>query len=195
MLGLDHVNCYFGECEDFPADQGEVSSGSSQSKTCIFVVTPHRVDYVGCACVSSGEEEGELCKDASHVKTVVRQQDQGTVDVVVGVPVIHHGIDVLNEEVAEGTFSAGGGPGVVVESKNKQIEGCVDFLGHFTVVSHLIVKFSAAQGGGTVIDGGGNDCNREDASSEDALIFEEVALVSYDGTNTTRDSACGGAGV
>ena len=118
--------------------------GSSQSKTCIFVVTPHRVDYVGCACISSSEEEGEPCKDVSHVKTVVRQHDLGTVDVVVGVPVIHHGINVLNEEVAEGTFSASCGPGVVVESENKQTKGCVDFLGNFTVVSRLIIEVSAA---------------------------------------------------
>ncbi len=63
----------------------------------------------------------------------------------------------------KGTFSAGGGPGVVVESKNKQTKGYVDFLRNFTVVSRLIVKFSAAQEGGTVVDGGGNGCDREDA--------------------------------
>ncbi len=49
--------------------------------------------------------------------------------------------------------------------------------------------------GGTIIDGGGNGCDREDASAEDVLVFEVVVLVSYDGTNTTRDSACGGMGV
>ncbi len=92
----------------------------------------------------------------------------------------------------EGTFSASGGSGVVVESENKQTIGCVDFLGHFTVVSCLIVKFSAARWGGTVVNGGGNGCDREDASAEDALVFEVVVLVFYDGTNTTRDSACGG---
>jgi hypothetical protein len=100
----------------------------------------------------------------------------------------------MNEEVAEGTFSASGGPGVVVKSKNKQTKGCVDFLGHFTVVSRLIIKFSAAQGEGTVVNGGGNGCNREDRSAEDMLVFELVVLVSYDGTNMTGDSACGGMG-
>ncbi len=99
---------------------------------------------MGWACISSGEEEGEPCKDTSHVKTVVREQDWGTVDVVVSVPVIHHGIGVLNEEVAEGMFSASCGPGVVVESKNEQTKECVDFLGNFTVVSHLIVEVSPA---------------------------------------------------
>ncbi len=111
------------------------------------------------------------------------------------VPVIHHGINVLNEEVAEDIFSASCGPGVVVESENKKTKGCVVFLGHFTVVSHLIIKFSAAQGGGTIVNGGGNSCNREDASAEDVLVFKIVVLVSYDGTNTIKDSACGGTGV
>ncbi len=101
----------------------------------------------------------------------------------------------MNEEVAEGTFSASCGPGVVVESKNEQTKGCVDFLGNFSVVSHLIIEFSAAQGGGTIVNGGGNGCDREDASAEDALVFEVVVLISYDGTETTGDSACGGTGV
>ncbi len=81
----------------------------------------------------------------------------------------------------------------MVESKNKQTKGCVDFLGHFTVVSHLIIEFSAAQGGGTVVDGGGNSRNKEDVSAEDMLIFEVVVLVSYDGADTTGYSACGGS--
>ncbi len=83
----------------------------------------------------------------------------------------------------------------MVESENKQIKGCVDFLEHFTVVSHFIIKFSAAQGGGTVVNGGGNGHNREDAGAKVALVFEVVVLVSYDGTDTTGDSACGGTGV
>jgi hypothetical protein len=101
----------------------------------------------------------------------------------------------LNEEVAEGTFIASGGPGVVVESKNEQTKGCVDFLGHLSVLSRLIVEFSAAQGGGTVVDGGGNGCDREDTSADDALIFEVVVLIFYDSTNMTGDSACGWTGV
>ncbi len=83
----------------------------------------------------------------------------------------------------------------MVESENKQTKGCVDFLGHFTVVFRLIIEFSAAQGGGTVIDGGGNGRNREDVGAEDALVFEVVVLVSFDGTNMTGYSACGGTGV
>ncbi len=47
----------------------------------------------------------------------------------------------------------------------------------------------------TVVDGGGNGRDREDASAEDVLILEVVVLVSYDGTNMIRDSACGGMGV
>ena len=101
----------------------------------------------------------------------------------------------MNEEVAEGTFSASCGPGVVVEFENKQTKGCVDFLGHFTVVSHFIVEFSAAQEEGTVVNGGGNSRNREDAGAKDTLVFEVVVLVSYDGTNMTGDSTCGGMGV
>ncbi len=62
-------------------------------------------------------------------------------------------------------------------------------------MSHLIVEFSVAQGGGTVVNGGGNGHDREDASAEDVLVFEVVVLVSYDGTDTTRDYACGGTGV
>ena len=68
-------------------------------------------------------------------------------------------------------FSASCGPEVVVESKNEQTKGCIDFLGHFTVVSHFIVKFSAAQGGGTIVEGGGNGHDREDAGAKDGLVF------------------------
>ncbi len=83
----------------------------------------------------------------------------------------------------------------MVESENKETKGCVDFLGNFTVVSHLIVELSAAQGRGTVANGGGNGHDREEASAEDTLVFEVVVLVSYDGIDTTGDSACGGTGV
>ncbi len=46
--------------------------GPPRARHAFFVITPHRVDYVGCACISSSEEEGEPCKDASRVKMVIK---------------------------------------------------------------------------------------------------------------------------
>jgi hypothetical protein len=57
-----------------------------------------------------------------HVSEIARRRHQHTIDVVVGVIVVHQGINVWEDEVAEGTFGASGGSGVMVKPKNHQAE-------------------------------------------------------------------------
>ncbi len=77
---------------------------------------------MGGAGISSNKEEGESRKNARHVSEIARRRHRHTVDVVVGVIVVHQSINVLEDEVGEGAFGASGDPGVVVKPKNHQAE-------------------------------------------------------------------------
>jgi hypothetical protein len=144
---------------------------------------------VGSACISPCEEEGKSCQDARHVGEFSRKQDWDTVDIFVRVVVVHQRINVLEKEIVEGVFRASSGPGITVDSKDHQVEGCVEATWHLAVVTHLVVKFSASQRGGMVIDGGGNGRDRENPGAEDVLIIKIVVFVSNDVADAARDDA------
>ncbi len=111
---------------------------------------------MGSVGIGANEEESKPHENASHVGEVTGEGDWMAIDIVVCVTVVHYGVDVLKNQVAECAFGASNGPRIVVNSKDQQGEGLVKFTGHFAVVFCLVIKFSASWREGTAVDGGSN---------------------------------------
>ncbi len=97
----------------------KVTSWPPKSKLCICIFSPHQVNDVGSVGIGANEEESKPCKNASHVGEVTREGNWIAFDIVVCVIVVHDGIDVLQNQVAECAFGASVGPRIVVNSKDQ----------------------------------------------------------------------------
>ncbi len=141
-------------------------------------------------CHLSAPSTGEASKDPGHISLVARVQEGFLVDIVaVGVVVVHHSINILQDEVAEGSFSLAGSPGVGGEARYMLTECHVEGFWNPAVVPHVVVKFSAAWRGCTSINSGGNGRSGEGLCAQDTFIVKELVLVANDDANSARDSA------
>ncbi len=115
-----------------------------------------------------------------------------TVVIDVSVKVVHHGINIMQQEVFECRFRASSSPGVQGEAKNTGAEGAVEVVQHFAVVAGFVIKFGASRRGLAVVDHHTNSGSGERVSTEDSLGFKIVIVEANDVTGSTGHCADNG---
>ncbi len=74
---------------------------------------------MGSVGIGADEEESKRRKNESHVSEVSREGDWMAIEIVVCVIVVHNGVDVLQDQVAECAFGASVGPRIVVNDTQR----------------------------------------------------------------------------